>query len=90
MFKIQYDYNGFFRFIHIKSGKASEWVSYTSVATLTVDGRTFVCGRYFPLAECVYELTKHPTELDHSMQYIERKGDGSQVDHRKECEKLGV
>lgn len=74
MFKIQYDYCGRFRIVHEKSGKASEWTRYQSLATIKVDGRTYIAGSAYGLLsqdEKVFEITPQKTKTDKSMEWTD-------------------
>jgi hypothetical protein len=82
--KLQYSWEGSFRIV-ADDGTTGEWASYTSVATLTHNGKAYVAESeygFFPKGEQVYELTAIPTSLDNSMEYIDMRGN----DHRVEYE----
>lgn len=74
MLKIQFDYKGRFRIVHEKSGQASEWTNYRSLAWLKVYGRTYIAGSEFgllPKSNTVFEIQRQETKQDKSMEWTD-------------------
>jgi len=73
---LQFDYRGNFRIVHNPPGAkhfvASEWKTYTSIAVLVHEGRTYIAGSSFgllPNDEQVFEVTSVPTSQDYSKEW---------------------
>ena len=82
-FSLQFDYRGNFRIVltppaPAKHFVASEWKSYTSIATLVHEGKTYIAGSSYgllPNDEQVFEVTSVPTRMDNSKEWENTQGE---------------
>ena len=73
---LQCNYDAQIRIVH-PNGMIGRWAEFSSIATLTVDGKTYIAGSSYgllPKSEVVYEVTELPTEFDESFGHIDRYG----------------
>jgi len=88
--KIQFDYRGRFRIV-APDGTTGDWSGYTSLATLTWQGKTYIAGSAYgllPKNECVYEISPIKTAPDDSMTWIDSADGKDHSAEKKAIEKI--